>query len=400
MPELSKRSDWPRYRFDDMAVIVNDRIDDPSTADVEFYLGLEHLDSNSLKIRRWGSPSDVEATKLRFKAGDIIFGRRRVYQRKLAVADFPGICSAHAMVLRAKPEVAQAEFLPFFMQSDLFMERALEISVGSLSPTINWKTLAKEEFVLPPHDQQRRITKVMVAAEQTKEALREVHLSGQVALDSISTHLLRQAALEYIRANVVPHVPPGWKVTAFEDVTERITYGFTNPMPTTDEGPWMITGTDIRDGQIDYATGRHTSRRAFDEDITEKSRARIGDVLLTKDGTLGRVAIVDQPDTCVNQSVAVLRPSESVLSAFLAWTLRAPLMQRRLMLDVSGSAVQHIYITKLAKTRFLLPPVAVQRKMVRILDNTEAMVLSARERERRCAQTARRILQIAMEGCQ
>ncbi len=85
-----------------------------------------------------------------FEKGDIIFGRRRAYQRKLGVAEFDGICSAHAMVLRSKPEVVLPEFLPFVMQSDLFMNRAVEISVGSLSPTINWKTMAIQEFVLPP----------------------------------------------------------------------------------------------------------------------------------------------------------------------------------------------------------------------------------------------------------
>ena len=77
-----------------------------------------------------------------FEKGDIIFGRRRAYQRKLGVAEFDGICSAHAMVLRSKPEVVLPEFLPFVMQSDLFMNRAVEISVGSLSPTLIWKTLA------------------------------------------------------------------------------------------------------------------------------------------------------------------------------------------------------------------------------------------------------------------
>ena len=108
--------DWKTWRFDQIAVNVNDRIDDPSAADVEYYVALEHLDPDSLKIRRWGAPSDVEATKLLFRKGDIIFGRRRAYQRKLAVADFNGICSAHAMVLRAKPDVALPEFLPFFGQ--------------------------------------------------------------------------------------------------------------------------------------------------------------------------------------------------------------------------------------------------------------------------------------------
>jgi hypothetical protein len=36
---------------------VNVRVDDPSVAEVDYYVGLEHLDSDSLKIRRWGSPS-------------------------------------------------------------------------------------------------------------------------------------------------------------------------------------------------------------------------------------------------------------------------------------------------------------------------------------------------------
>jgi type I restriction enzyme S subunit len=148
---------WKVWRFDQIATNVNVRIDNPSECGAEYYVGLEHLDADSLKIRRWGIPGDVEATKLMFNKGDIIFGRRRAYQRKLGVAEFDGICSAHAMVLRAKPTVVLPEFLPFFMQSDLLMNRAVEISVGSLSPTINWKTMAAQEFALPPMDEQQRI---------------------------------------------------------------------------------------------------------------------------------------------------------------------------------------------------------------------------------------------------
>ena len=130
---------WKRVKFGDIAQCVNDRVDDPKAAGVERYVGLEHLEPGNLSIRRWGTPDDVESTKLRFKRGDIIFGKRRAYQRKLAVADFEGICSAHAMVLRARPNGVIPEFLPYFMQSDMFMERAVSISVGSLSPTINWR---------------------------------------------------------------------------------------------------------------------------------------------------------------------------------------------------------------------------------------------------------------------
>ena len=182
---------WKVWRFDEVATNVNTRVDNPSESGMEHYVGLEHLDADSLKIRRWGTPDDVESTKLYFKVGDIIFGKRRAYQRKLGVAEFDGICSAHALVLRAKPAVVLPEFLPFFMKSDLFMNRAVEISVGSLSPTINWKTLAAQEFSIPPIEEQRVITEVLRANLECFDSylslemsIRELLLSQSLALFS------------------------------------------------------------------------------------------------------------------------------------------------------------------------------------------------------------------------
>jgi len=161
---LFNRKNWSRVRFDDIVENVNERVE-PSTAAEAIYVGLDDLDSGSLHIRRWGKGSDVIGTKLGFRKGDVIFGRRRAYQRKLAVAEVDGICSAHAMVARAKPKVILPEFLPFLMMSDKFMNRAVDISVGSLSPTINWTTLKLEEFDLPPLDQQRRIAEILWAVD-------------------------------------------------------------------------------------------------------------------------------------------------------------------------------------------------------------------------------------------
>jgi hypothetical protein len=130
---LFNHKNWSRVRFGDAVENVNERVE-PADAAEEIYVGLDDLDSGSLHIRRWGKGSDVIGTKLRFRKGDIIFGRRRAYQRKLAVAEVDGICSAHAMVARAKPKVVLPEFLPFLMMSDKFMNRAVDISVGSLAP--------------------------------------------------------------------------------------------------------------------------------------------------------------------------------------------------------------------------------------------------------------------------
>jgi type I restriction enzyme M protein len=178
MPSWLKRGEWKPLSFGAFADSVAERVE-PADAPEEVYVGLDDLDPGSLHIQRWGKGSDVIGTKLRFRKGDIIFGRRRAYQRKLAVAEMDGICSAHAMVVRAKPDIALVEFLPFLMVSDTFMKRAVEISVGSLSPTINWTTLKLEEFVLPPTDQQQRIADILWAVDENERRVIDVVANAQ-----------------------------------------------------------------------------------------------------------------------------------------------------------------------------------------------------------------------------
>jgi len=306
------------------------------------------------------------------------------------VADTEGICSAHAMVLRAKPDTVLPEFLPFFMQSDLFMERALSISVGSLSPTINWKALAKEEFLLPPIQEQARLVETFVALDTSIEALRELISRTSDLLGSLATELLNQHSLAEL-TDETPAPDAKWRNVCFDEVCERITYGFTNPMPTTEDGPWMITAKDVIDGAINYSTARHTSEEAYRDDLTDKSRVRAHDILLTKDGTLGRVALVDRKDVCINQSVAVLRPNENVLPRFLARVLRAPQMQFRLMQDMGGSAVKHLYITKVSKTRFFCPELGLQSEICDQLDGVESQAIAAKARRDQLLGIAKKI---------
>ena len=208
MPGRRRNTGWARVAFGEMAANMTERVDRPAESGVDRYVGLEHLDPDSLRIQRWGVPSDVVGTKLRFRKGDIVFGRRRAYQRKLAVAHFDGICSAHALVLRALPGVVLPEFLPFFMQSEGFMERARRISVGSLSPTINWKTLEQEEFVLPPPPEQRRLATALQSLESVSESIRRVQQSIRNVERSLVSRCLEQQGASLTRVKALLREPP------------------------------------------------------------------------------------------------------------------------------------------------------------------------------------------------
>ena len=154
---MPSNGSWQKVRFDQICKNISNRIDDPKQADTDYYVGLEHLDSEEPKILRHGSPNDVGATKLRFKPGQILFGKRRWYLRKLAVAQREGICSAHMMVLEPIGGKITKEFLSILMQGEDFFEKARRVSAGSLSPTIKWKDLAKQEFRIPPIPEQETI---------------------------------------------------------------------------------------------------------------------------------------------------------------------------------------------------------------------------------------------------
>ncbi len=164
--------DFEKIRFDKVAINISERIE-PKKTELTTYVGLEHLDADNLKIERTGSPDDVIGTKLKIYKGDIIFGKRRAYLRKVAVSHFDGIASAHSMILRANEEHIEKDFLPYFMQSDTFMNRAVQISEGSLSPTIKSKTLAKQEFILPKKEKQKELITVFKQFDTTMEQLKQ-----------------------------------------------------------------------------------------------------------------------------------------------------------------------------------------------------------------------------------
>ena len=162
-----------RYRFDQIAENSTAR-KKPEESDRNRYVGLEHLDPGTLEVTRWGAEVTPKGDKLLMKKGDVLFGRRRAYQKKVGIAPFDGIFSAHGMVLRPKADVVDPMFFPFFISSGIFLDEAIRVSVGSLSPTANWKDLRTLEFDLPSPGKQRELAGILSEAESLKGHYRKL----------------------------------------------------------------------------------------------------------------------------------------------------------------------------------------------------------------------------------
>src|SRR5687768_13982097 len=134
----------PLVKFGDVVRQVKDRVD-PTESGVERYVAGEHMDTDNLHIRRWGDIGNGylgPAFHMRFKSGQVLYGSRRTYLRKVAFAEFEGITANTTYVIEPKdPDVLLPELLPFIMQTDSFNEHSIKQSKGSVNPYINFSDI-------------------------------------------------------------------------------------------------------------------------------------------------------------------------------------------------------------------------------------------------------------------
>jgi type I restriction enzyme S subunit len=179
---------WRWVRFGDVVREVRAATRDPEADGLSRVVGLEHLDSESLSLRRWNELADLpdgsSFTRV-FHPGQLLFGKRRAYQRKVAVADFSGICSSDILVFEPSTDELLSGFLPYIVQSSGFFDHALGTSAGSLSPRTKWQELAKYEFALPPPNEQQAITEVLASFDELRMRLADGSIEARRVRDAL-----------------------------------------------------------------------------------------------------------------------------------------------------------------------------------------------------------------------
>jgi len=145
---------------------------DKQKKDVNRFIGLENIEPEKLSISTWGNIADGTTFTKKFSKGDVLFGKRRAYLKKVAIADFDGICSGDILVLRAKDKKMLQELLPFYVSAEAFINHAVSTSAGSLSPRTKWKDLSLFEISIPDLKTQEKILEVFQQIETTLSQLK------------------------------------------------------------------------------------------------------------------------------------------------------------------------------------------------------------------------------------
>lgn len=349
------KSNWQTYRFDQIEKSISERID-PNNTELEVYIGLEHINAESLHIKRFGSRDDVNGQKLRCYPGDVIFGRRRAYQRKAAIATVDGFCSAHSLVLRAIPEVIDPKLFPFFLHSDLFMHRAVDISVGSLSPTINWGTLKHQEFKLPPKEQQAKLAELLWAMDEVVE-------KESIVLEKIrrAKRCYEKQFLYKYKVGIEKNLPAGYTVKRLMDIAD-ISGGSTPSRGKAEywggEIPWL-TPTDVtRHNKICISETKEYITVNGLKNISNRLYPP-GSILFCSRATIG-VAVINEKTMATNQGFSNFICNKLVRNYFLYFLLQH--LTPELTRLAGGSTFLEISKSAIRIFKIVLPDSEVWRK--------------------------------------
>ena len=341
-----------KYLFGDLVRNCKEKVDRDNNP-YEYFVAGDHMETERPKLTMRGrfDESDVGPAFIRmFKPGQVLYGSRRTYLKKVSVADFEGVTSNVTFVLETKDEsILPQRLLPFLLLSDRFTSYSTGKSKGSTNPYVLFSDLADFEIDLPAPKTVAEIADIMCTAERLKEDYR--------SLIATCDDVVKSQFVEIFSKKEFPLIPLSQACTKITDGTHKT--------PQYQEaGIAFISAKNVTsDGKLDFSDIKHISTDEY-ESIQKRCETQIGDVLLTKSGSLGMPAIVDVDFPIgLFESLAVLKYRRDILDGvFLREQLKSARVQDQFTGGVKGIAVKHLHLNVIGRTSIIVPPLELQKE--------------------------------------
>lgn len=364
------KSTWSKVKFGDVAIQQKENVDRDNT-DLTRYVAGEHMGSEDLHIRNWGEVNDDylgPAFIRKFEAGDILYGSRRTYLRKVAVAHFDGITANTTFVIKPNEDLIVKELLPFIMLSEAFTQHSIRNSKGSVNPYINWKDIASYEFLLPPKDQQEQIVEILVAGDEVVE--------GYWNTKAILEASKRRIAYDCYYSDEVDKIN-------LEDLCTKIQDGsHFSPKEIYSENDGTryryVTSKNIRTTGIEFRDHQFVDQN-FHDSIFQRCDVRKGDVLLTKDGANTGTATLNslEEEFSLLSSVCLIRANNKTSNEYLCHYFNSDTGNYDLVSQMTGTAITRLTLTTLRKIKVPIPSLDKQDEVVQKLNSMDVALRNA-----------------------
>ena len=345
-------------------------------------VGLEHLTPEEITLSTWDEGKDNTFTKL-FRQGDVLFGRRRAYLKKAAVAPFDGICSGDITVIEAIPEKILPELLPFIIQNDALFDFAVGKSAGSLSPRVKWEHLKNYSFELPAMEEQRRLAKVLWAMDATKKAYQK----------------LIQKTDELVKSQFIAlfgdpfRNEKGWNLIPLSDVADIRIGPFGSLLHKEDyiqNGHALVNPSHIVEGVICPDPNLTVSDEKYQE--LSAYHLKIGDIVLGRRGEMGRCAVVTAEGMLCGTGSMIIRPNAKMRPYFLYNILSSPSYKQVIESKAVGVTMMNINVPIVSSLTIPELPMGLQEEFIRFIQQSDKSKFEIEQALAELAATYKRII--------
>ena len=350
------------------------------------YVGMEHVLSKVGKFNPVveGTQEEAESTVNVFSKGDVLFGKLRPYLAKCVVADTDGVCSSEFLVLAPSDEVAPA-YLNATMLMQEFIDAVDASTFGAKMPRADWGFIGQQRLPLPPPDEQQaiadyldaetaRIDTLIHEKDELIELLREWRQS--VIAEAVTKGLDKTVVMKPSDVPWLGNVPVNWVEAQIRHVTSRVTDGaHVSPDTSSPDMPFVST-VDIKNEKIDFENCLGTTSASYEIMKRTGCKPLKGDVLFSKDGTIGRTCVVDyEREFVVASSLVIISPEiDEIESRYLSYWLNSSLLKQNYELLLAGAALRRISIEKVSRLPVFLPTISEQKAIADYLDAQTAKI--------------------------
>lgn len=325
--------------------------------------------------------TEFQGEGIAFDTDDILFGKLRPYLAKAYRAESSGEAVGDFHVMRPVAGI-NSRFAQYQILNREFIAIVDGSTFGSKMPRASWEFVGGMKVTTPPLPEQTQIAAFLdretakidgLVAEQRRlmELLKEKRKA--VISHAVTQGLNPHAPMKPSGIEWLGDVPVHWEVSAIKRYADRITDG-AHVSPETENGVFHFVSTkDVGADSIDFESCLRTSEKSFEYLVNTGCRPLMGDVLFSKDGTIGRTVVVrEDRDFVVASSLIIIRPTIEILdSDFLNWLCQSLNIANQVECFVKGAGLPRLSIQNLTKVVGCFPPLAEQKTIAVFLD-TEA----------------------------
>lgn len=325
-------------------------------------VGLEHLVPEEVTLTAWDEGSDNTFTKM-FRKGNVLFGRRRAYLKKAAVAPFDGICSGDITVIEAISDRILPELLPFIIQNDDLFDFAVGKSAGSLSPRVKWEHLKNYEFELPDMDKQCELAELLWAMDATKKSYQKLIAATD---ELVKSQFMEQFVIEtpYERTRLGDHISQ----------IRGVSYKPADLRPSlSEESVLLLRANNISAGRINHDEVQYVAK----EKVSIVQLIQAGDILMC--ASSGSLEHVGKAAICLpsiegetfGAFCKLIRPKGDLLPEYIAAYLETDEYREIIMQLACGSNINNLKTEHIDELQIPTPPAEVQEAFVSFLRQSD-----------------------------